>query len=275
MSDEILKLAQETAHETETSIPPANPRPDGGGQDSAINSEPVDRYGRKFDPAIHVTTKSGAPALYRGRTLIVKTGMQGHHSKRGAARETPTPSGEGSSLGEEGGEGAAPEGNAGAGGAGQPELLHGDAGDLGPTPEERRFKAEIDARNTRRFFRRLGIWLAGPEEGEFKKGDLDDEGIEIQQTAQDWYVEAGVQLPIGAGFMFLFASVSYLARTWNSERHQDRLATWWDILNGKSPAAPPSEDKENKKDGQSGAGKPGTALRTIDERRPNKNIFES
>lgn len=234
------EIAARIASESAAAVPrPASldsatantPGPQGGG------GGPVDRWGRAFDPELHVTNKHGEPAL-RGGTLITRAGKQG--SGPGAAtRQAAT--GPGVNVADQ--KRLALEAARGAGAADedqddapQPEQPAAPAF----TPEEFRRRAESAAKFVRKAFGRFGRWMAG-EEGEYQTIDGSHEGQEIQDATLDVQMEYQKLLPVGSVAMLIMAVGSYSARCWGSEKNQERVDELWAKFQGRPVPRKPTE----------------------------------
>lgn len=254
---DLADLAAETARETEAAIPPphgAPAAPTSQPSPAASTTGPTDRWGRAFDPNIHLTNKVGEPAVNRktGRLLC----LPGQGLGRAVAPKPAAPGVGASSLGDMSGE---LEPGPAAGGDAAEEVMGG--------PEPVMFDpagAELDSRVVRRALRWLGRWMGGPEEGDFKTAP-DDEGGDIQQAYKDWAIDNQIRLPVGAGFMLFLSVGSYLNRVWNTPRHQQRMEDLMDRINGR-PVRVRDEGKRQDEGGQPGQTKeaPRQAARVIE-----------
>jgi len=215
---DMAEIAQRISSESMAAVPrPASlgPAPSAPGL--------VDRWGRAFDAALHLTKKDGTPAT-RGGTLITLKGKQGNGPQVRQATARPDSVAEQIRLvreaaGEAEGQPSG-EGDELAGGQGAEEAAEEAAPQL--SPEEFQRRAAAGARFVRKIMGKFGRWMAG-EEGEFQTIDGAHEGKDIEDSTLDVQMEYGKLVPAGSVALLLFNVSTYVGRCWGTEKNQERV----------------------------------------------------
>lgn len=230
-ADLLAEIAASTVQESAAAVPlPSGP--------TAATLEPVDRWGRKFDPSLHLTDKHGRPALRRGRTLIMRRGAPRPDSSAAVSPPTAPPirarlaveDADAASQPDAGG--VAPAG-APAGEQLPPEQLLSSGPGMEPAEFERRARA--GARLIRKAAHRLGRAVAG-DEGDYlvRPPDL-NEGREIEDATFDAQMEAGRLIPAAAWIFLAVALGGYAWRVSQTQTAQGRWDDLWARWTGKRP----------------------------------------
>lgn len=215
------QIAQEVIIDSEKLSPPA---PGGQGAAPASLDGLTDRWGRAFDPAIHLTDRNGRPAVRGGRTLVTKPG-QGRAVSEVQKNKTPqNPAGNiDLPLENQGNEG----------GQEQNPTETPPSPEIPPlSPEERQAKAASDAEILLEGYYLVGRWF-GKQAAKF---GLDEHGREergdILRTGATWLYNDGISLPIGHFTVHAIKVVKYWVRCAETDTGEERLNSIGNFFRG-------------------------------------------
>lgn len=206
-------------------------------------AKPIDKWGRKFDPELHATTRDGGPALSRSGGLMKKPGTPDPDlplvkgSRRAAAPRAAAagPAPAASPTGSITISVTTPESDAAAGDGTEP-VAEAPAMSDADRVANARTQANLSVR----------IWtMAGRMFGGTGSAPDKDEKEDLYVTAYNHYFETGGKLPFGWLLLHFFVGIGYMMRIVGGiKKFFEAIGTAWDktvnLFTGRK-AKPPAE----------------------------------